>query len=85
MAGPSGRAVFWKEKDKVARLLARWSPQALATALGRMAEAGRMVMRSAGRAASPWNRRSWRSPAPRTGCADPIQVYGDQIGSPLKR
>ncbi|WP_380873125.1 DNA polymerase III subunit delta [Sphingomonas sp. DBB INV C78] len=48
MAGPSGRAVFWKEKDKVARLLVRWSPQALATALGRMAEAGRMVMRSGG-------------------------------------
>ncbi|SNS72250.1 DNA polymerase III, delta subunit [Sphingomonas laterariae] len=48
MAGPAGRAVFWKEKDKVARLLSRWSPEGLATALARMAEAGRQAMRSGG-------------------------------------
>ncbi|AGH49741.1 DNA polymerase III subunit delta [Sphingomonas sp. MM-1] len=48
MAGPAGRAVFWKEKDRVARLLTRWTPEALATALGRMADTGRQVMRSGG-------------------------------------
>ena len=48
MAGPAGRAIFWKDKDRMARLIARWSPQAIATALGRMAQAGRLVMRSGG-------------------------------------
>lgn len=48
MAGPAGRAVFWKEKDRVARLVGRWSSEALARALERMAEAGRQVMRSGG-------------------------------------
>lgn len=48
MASPTGRAVFWKEKDRVARLVGRWSGEALARALERMADAGRQVMRSSG-------------------------------------
>lgn len=48
MAGPAGRAVFWKEKDRVARLVGRWTGEALTQALKRMADAGRQVMRSNG-------------------------------------
>lgn len=46
MAGPAGRAVFWKEKDRIGRLVARWTGEALAKAAQRMAQAGRDAMRS---------------------------------------
>jgi DNA polymerase-3 subunit delta len=42
----SGKSLFWKEKDAVARELARWSPEALATAVARIAEAERLVKSS---------------------------------------
>jgi len=48
VAGPAGRAVFWKEKDRVAHLVSRWNGEALARALERLAETGRQVMRSSG-------------------------------------
>lgn len=39
----SGKAVFFKEQDAVRRALGRWSPEAIATAVGRLAEAERQV------------------------------------------
>lgn len=48
MAGPAGRAVFWKEKERTGRLVSRWTSEGLARALERVATAGREVMRSAG-------------------------------------
>ena len=39
----AGKAIFWKERDAIADQLGRWSPQALATAIGRIAEAERQV------------------------------------------
>lgn len=48
MGGAAGRAIFWKDKDRITRLLARWRPEAIAKALERMAAAGRLAMRSGG-------------------------------------
>ncbi|PTQ13386.1 DNA polymerase III subunit delta [Sphingomonas oleivorans] len=45
MAG-AGRALFWKEKPEIAQQLARWTPHAIETALGRLAEAERQVKAS---------------------------------------
>jgi DNA polymerase-3 subunit delta len=42
----AGKSLFWKEKDAVARELSRWSPEALATAVARIAEAERLVKSS---------------------------------------
>lgn len=39
----TGKAVFWKEQAAVAEQLARWTPDALASAIGRLAEAERQV------------------------------------------
>ena len=39
----AGKAIFWKEKDVIQAQLARWTPDALATALTRLAEAERQV------------------------------------------
>jgi DNA polymerase-3 subunit delta len=39
----AGKAIFWKEKDVIRAELQRWTPDALATALGRLAEAERQV------------------------------------------
>lgn len=39
----AGKAIFWKEKDVIRGELQRWSPDALATALTRLAEAERQV------------------------------------------
>ncbi len=39
----SGKAVFFKEQDAVRRALSRWSPDAIATAVGRLAEGERQV------------------------------------------
>jgi DNA polymerase-3 subunit delta len=39
----AGKAIFWKEKDVIRAELQRWTPDALATALGRIAEAERQV------------------------------------------
>lgn len=39
----AGRAIFWKEKPVIQAQLARWTPDALATALTRLAEAERLV------------------------------------------
>jgi DNA polymerase-3 subunit delta len=39
----AGRAIFWKEKDVIRGELQRWTPDALATALTRLAEAERQV------------------------------------------
>lgn len=48
MAGPAGKAVFWKEKERTARLVSRWTADALAKALERMAAAGRRAMHGGG-------------------------------------
>jgi DNA polymerase-3 subunit delta len=39
----AGKAIFWKEKDVIRGELQRWTPDALATALSRLAEAERQV------------------------------------------
>ena len=39
----AGRAIFWKEKDQITQELARWTPERLATAIQRLAEAERQV------------------------------------------
>jgi DNA polymerase III subunit delta len=39
----AGKSVFWKEKDEVIREVRRWAPEALATALARVAEAERQL------------------------------------------
>jgi DNA polymerase-3 subunit delta len=39
----AGKAIFWKEKPVIQAQLQRWTPDALATALGRIAEAERQV------------------------------------------
>jgi len=39
----AGKAIFWKERDSTAAALRRWSPDALATAMGRIAAAERKV------------------------------------------
>lgn len=39
----AGKAIFWKEKDTIRAQLARWTPEALATAITRLAEAERQV------------------------------------------
>jgi DNA polymerase III subunit delta len=42
----AGKAIFWKEQPIVRAQLQRWTPDALATALGRMGEAERQVKAS---------------------------------------
>jgi DNA polymerase III subunit delta len=42
----AGRAIFWKEKEEIKSELRRWTPQGLATAIGRLAEAERQVKSS---------------------------------------
>jgi DNA polymerase-3 subunit delta len=39
----AGRAIFWKEKDQIRAELGRWTPDRLATAIQRLAEAERQV------------------------------------------
>ena len=39
----SGKALFWKDKQSVASQLKRWSPDRIATAIGRLAEAERSI------------------------------------------
>ena len=39
----AGKAIFWKERDQIADELARWTPDRLATAIGRLGEAERQV------------------------------------------
>jgi len=39
----AGKTIFWKEKDVIRGELQRWTPDALATALSRLAEAERQV------------------------------------------
>jgi len=39
----AGKAIFWKEKPAIQAQLQRWTPDALATALGRLADAERQV------------------------------------------
>lgn len=39
----AGKAIFWKEQDATRQALARWTPEALATALSRLGEAERQV------------------------------------------
>jgi DNA polymerase-3 subunit delta len=39
----AGRAIFWKEKAQITEELARWTPERLATAIQRLAEAERRV------------------------------------------
>ncbi|WP_294395618.1 DNA polymerase III subunit delta [uncultured Sphingomonas sp.] len=42
----AGKSIFWKERDTVRGQLARWTPEALATAMGRLGEAERQVKAS---------------------------------------
>lgn len=42
----SGKSIFFKEKDEIARELGRWTPAALATAIDRLAAAERQVKSS---------------------------------------
>jgi DNA polymerase-3 subunit delta len=42
----AGNSIFWKEKGEVAQQLARWTPPAIETALGRLSEAERQVKAS---------------------------------------
>lgn len=42
----AGKTIFWKEQKAVAEQLSRWTPDALATAIGRLAEAERQVKAS---------------------------------------
>lgn len=42
----SGKSLFWKEKDEVGRELARWTPAAIATAVGRLDRAERLAKAS---------------------------------------
>lgn len=44
----AGKAIFWKDKDKIARELTRWRGDLLAKAIGRMIDAERDVMRRGG-------------------------------------
>jgi DNA polymerase-3 subunit delta len=39
----AGRAIFWKERDQIVQELGRWTPERLATAIQRLAEAERQV------------------------------------------
>lgn len=39
----AGRAIFWKERDQITQELARWTPERLATAVERLAQAERQV------------------------------------------
>ena len=39
----AGKAIFWKERDTIRAELQRWTPDALATAIARLAEAERQV------------------------------------------
>jgi DNA polymerase-3 subunit delta len=39
----SGKSLFWKEKPEVSRQLARWKPEAIATAIERLGAAERLV------------------------------------------
>jgi DNA polymerase-3 subunit delta len=39
----AGRAIFWKEKGQITEELSRWTPERLATAIQRLAEAERQV------------------------------------------
>jgi len=43
----AGKAIFWKERPQIADQLARWTPETIATAITRLAEAERQV-KSAG-------------------------------------
>lgn len=42
----SGKSIFFKEKDEIARELGRWTPAALATAIDRLAAAERQIKSS---------------------------------------
>jgi DNA polymerase-3 subunit delta len=42
----AGNALFWKEKDEVARQIARWDPETIAAAINRLGEAERLVKAS---------------------------------------
>lgn len=42
----AGKALFWKDKDAVGRQLARWKPEAIATATRRLVEAERAIKAS---------------------------------------
>ncbi len=42
----AGRAIFWKERDQIVQELQRWTPDRLATAVQRLAEAERQVKAS---------------------------------------
>ncbi|MFS0738021.1 DNA polymerase III subunit delta [Sphingomonas sp. 1P06PA] len=44
----AGRGILWKSKDAILRQLSRWDSDAVATALGRIAEAGRGTMSARG-------------------------------------
>ena len=46
MAGPAGKAIFWKDQKVVAGLLHRWTPEKLATATTRLAALERAYKRS---------------------------------------
>ena len=46
MASPSGKSIFWKEKDSVAAQLGRWRSDLLAKAVSRLLEAERQVKAS---------------------------------------
>jgi DNA polymerase-3 subunit delta len=46
MASPAARGVFWKEKDAVARQLARWRSTLIARSIGRLLEAERQMKAS---------------------------------------
>lgn len=46
MAGPYGRAIFWKDQKIVASLLARWTPQSLETLVTRLGTAERRLKSS---------------------------------------
>lgn len=44
----SGKSLFWKEKDEIARQVGRWRGNLVAKAIGRLLEAEREVMRPGG-------------------------------------
>lgn len=44
----AGRAIFWKQKDKMAAYAMRWPSPRIARAIERISEAGREIMRASG-------------------------------------
>lgn len=44
----SGKSIFWKEQERVQRLIGRWRSDMIARAIGRLVEAERQVMTSGG-------------------------------------